>query len=156
LLSHDKDPQVLCDAKFEPTGFGSDRATLNVESSSGPASLSGDVFTVRVNFLLPEYTKNFATGPSDFGSRVILGNDNRYRFPKLKEAPFGSSYAFADDGNRRGHVDISLKVSDIEATKNSIFITVAGAYQSGELFSGRASLKLIGNNERPKTPCRPR
>jgi len=156
LLSHDKDPQVLCDAKFEPTGFGSDRATLNVESSSGPASLSGDVFTVRVNFLLPEYTKTFARGPADFGSRVVLGNDNRYRFPTVKEAPFGSSYAFADDGNRHGHVDISLKVRDAEATRNSILVTVAGAYGSGELFSGQASLKLVGNNERPKTPCRPR
>lgn len=99
---------------------------------------------------MPEYTKLFARSTADFGSRVILGKDNRYKFPNDKESPFGSSYAFDDDGNRRGHVDISLKVRDIEATRNKILITVAGAYQSGELFGGRASLKLIGNNETPR------
>jgi len=44
-----------------------------------------------------------------------------------------------------------VKVRDIEATKNSIFVTVAGVYESGELFGGQASLKIIGKNERPKT-----
>jgi hypothetical protein len=156
LLSNDKDPRVLCESKFEPTGFGTDTAALNVETDSGPAALSGDTFTVRANFLLPKYTKLFARSTGDSGSRVILGKDNRYRFPTEKEAPLGSSYAFFDDGDRRGHVDITLKLRDIEATKNSIFVTVAGVYESGELFSGQASLKIIGNNERPKTPCRPR
>jgi YD repeat-containing protein len=156
LLSNDKDPQVLCESRFEPTGFGTDTAALNVETAIGPAALSGDNFTVRANFLLPKYTKLFARSTGDSGSRVILGNDNRYRFPTEKEAPFGSSYAFFDDGDRRGHVDITLKLRDKEATKNSILVTVAGVYGNGELFSGLASLKIIGNNERPKTPCRPR
>jgi|SRR6266850_1561366 len=152
LLSNDKDPTVLREAKFEPTAFGSDIASLNVETSTGPAALEGDVFTVRVNFALPEYTKAFATGrpEASAGSRVILGNDNRYRFPTIKEAPFGSSYAFYQDSSRRGHVDVSLKVRDLEAKRNSIFVTVAGTYQGGQSFSGRATLKLIGNNETPK------
>jgi hypothetical protein len=150
LLSNDRDPQTLRQASFESTGYGTDRATLNVETSTGPSASSGDVFTVRVAFLLPKYTKLFATSTADFGSKVILGKDNRYRFPTEKEAPLGSSYAFHDDGNRRGHVDVSLKIRDIEATKNSIFVTVAGAYQSGAFFSGQASLLLIGNGETPK------
>jgi hypothetical protein len=150
LLSGDKDPEILRKATFEPTGFGTNVATLNIDTSKGPAALSGDVFTVRVTFQLPEYTKLFATSTADFGSRVIFGNDNRYRFPTEKEAPFGSAYAFYDDGNRHGHVEISLKVRDIEGTRNSIFVTVAGAYQNGEFFSGQASLKLIGNGETPK------
>ncbi len=78
LLSKDKEPKVLREAEFEPTGYGTQGATLNVETSSGPAALSGDNFTVRVNFELPKYTKQFATGTADFGSKVILGKDNRY------------------------------------------------------------------------------
>lgn len=117
LVSNDKERQVLCESRFELTGFGTSRANLNIESSTGPDALRGDLFTIRVNFLLPEHTKLFATSTGENGSQVILGKDNRYRFPTLKELPIGSSYEFFDDGNRRGHVDIALKLRDIEARR---------------------------------------
>jgi hypothetical protein len=150
LLSSDEVPQTLRKENFEPSGLGYDEATLNVETSSGPDALGGDTFTVRVTFQMPEFTKLFARSTADFGSRIILGKDNRYRFPTDEESPFVSAIAFVDDGNRRGHVDISLRVRDIEATRNSIYVTVAGAYESGRFFSGQARLTIIGNNETPR------
>ncbi len=65
--------------------------------------------------------------------------------------PFGAAYAFYKDSDRRGHVDISLKLRDSEALKNTILIRVTGVYESGRFFSGRASLTMIGKYDVPRS-----